>query len=214
MQPKIDANAVILAGGKSSRMGMKEDKALLKVSGLHLIEKIARELRPYFHEIIISTNAETIHNYAFLPYRTAVDRQLNQGPLMGILSGLRVSGSAVNFVIACDIPEIDLPFIREMADFTRDYDIVVPVTGNEKYEPLFAFYNRCIIPKIEELLNRGVRKIIELFALCRVKYIPMDGKNWYYNLNTLTDYKRYLNKIEGKKDGEEIPAHAPGTASP
>lgn len=201
----ISANAVILAGGKSSRMGMKEDKALLKVSGLHLIEKIARELGPYFHEIIISTNAETVHNYAFLPYRTAVDPQLNQGPLMGILSGLRVSDHDVNFVIACDIPEIDLPFIREMADFTGDYDIVVPVTGNEKYEPLFAFYHRRVIPKIEELLNRGVRKIIELFSLCRVKYIPMDGNNWYYNLNTISDYNRYLRKVVEKTNREEPP---------
>jgi molybdopterin-guanine dinucleotide biosynthesis protein A len=198
MHNKIDANVVILAGGKSSRMGIKEDKALLKIAGFHLIEKISGELRPYFHEIIISAGAESLQNYAFLPYRKAIDHQVGQGPLMGILSGLRVSGRAINFVIACDIPEIDFPFIREMAEFTGDYDIVVPFTGNEKYEPLFAFYHKGLIPKIEELLSGGTRKIIELFSHCRVKYVPMDGKDWYYNLNTPDDYEQYLNRYKKK----------------
>ena len=196
MHNKIDANAIILAGGKSSRMGMGEDKALLKIAGFRIIEKVCCELQPYFHEIIISTCAETLKNYAFLPYHKAVDHQMNQGPLMGILSGLQISSHSVNFVIACDIPEIDFSFLRKMANFTYDYDIVVPFSDNEKYEPLFAFYHKGLIPKIEGLLNAGIRKIIELFSLCRVKYIPMDGEGWYYNLNTPDDYKQYLNRIK------------------
>ena len=135
-------------------------------------------------------------------YRTAVDEEPGQGPLMGILTGLRVSNRPVNFVMACDIPEIDLSFIQHMTTFTPGYDIVVPVTGQEKYEPLFAFYHRRVIPKIRELLNRQVRKTIELFTLCRVKYIPLGKNNWFYNLNTAADYERYLKQIEGEVEHE------------
>lgn len=194
----IDANAIILAGGKSTRMKEAEDKALLEIAGTHLIEKITRSLEPHFNEIIISTTTETISNYSFLPYRIIEDKKTNQGPLMGILTGLQASNHPVNFVMACDIPEINLPFIQTMKTFTPQYDIVVPVTGKEKYEPLFALYHHRVIPKIEELLNRRIKKVIELFPLCRVKYIPLEKNNWFYNLNTFSDYERYVKKAKAE----------------
>jgi molybdenum cofactor guanylyltransferase len=185
-------SAVILAGGKSTRM--KEDKALLDISGVPLIRAVARNIESYFREIIISAYSK--ETYGFLPYRIVVDKEPGQGPLMGILCGLEASSNPVNFVIACDIPEIDTSFLREMIPFTDDYEIVVPVSGknNDNFEPLFAFYNKSLIPRIENLLNRRIRKIIELFALAKVKYIPFEGdkKGWYHNLNTASDYKNYL----------------------
>lgn len=183
-------SAIILAGGRSLRM--EEDKSLLLVSGLRLIEKIARDLGPYFREIIISTNRETMDRYSFLPFPTVVDNEPGQGPLRGILSGLRAATHPVNFVMACDIPEINGPFLQKMMMFTDRFDIVVPVTEEGNYEPLFAFYHRRLIPAIETLLEQGVRKVIELFPLRRVKCIPMEGRGWYYNLNTSEDYREYL----------------------
>jgi molybdopterin-guanine dinucleotide biosynthesis protein A len=44
-----------------------------------------------------------------------------------------------------------------------------------------------------------VRKITELFPLCRVKYIPLEGEDWYYNINTDEDYERYLKRLRGKR---------------
>ncbi|MCX6583548.1 MAG: molybdenum cofactor guanylyltransferase [Candidatus Aminicenantes bacterium] len=183
-------SAVILAGGKSLRM--EEDKSLLMVSGLRLIEKIARDIGPYFREIIISSNRETMDRLSFLPYRAVVDKEPNQGPLRGILTGLQASAHPVNFVMACDIPEINVPFLQKMMTFTGQYDIVAPVTGEGKYEPLFAFYHRRLIPAIETLLEQGVRKVIELYPPHRVKYIPMEARDWYYNLNTIEDYRGYM----------------------
>jgi molybdopterin-guanine dinucleotide biosynthesis protein A len=196
--PNINQNkqasmsAIILAGGRSLRM--EEDKSLLMVSGLRLIEKIARDMEPYFREIIISANRETMSRYSFLPYQVVVDKEPGQGPLRGILSGLQASAYPVNFVIACDIPEINGPFLEKMIKLTLSdqYDIVAPVTAEGKFEPLFAFYHRRLIPAIESLLQQGVRKVIELFPLCPVKCIPLEGRDWYYNLNTNADYLRYL----------------------
>lgn len=187
-------SAVILAGGRSLRM--EEDKSLLMVCGLRLIEKIARDLEPHFREIIISANRETMDRYSFLPFRVVADKETGQGPLRGILTGLQASLHPVNFVMACDIPEINIPFLQKMMMFSFNdrYDIVVPVTAEGKYEPLFAFYHKRLIPSIETLLEKGVRKVIELFPLRRVKYIPMDGgsRDWYYNLNTIDDYRKYM----------------------
>ena len=186
-----DKSAVILAGGKGTRM--KGEKAFLSVSGEKLIEKVARNLEPYFGEIIISARSKEM--FDFLHYDVVVDVKPGCGPLMGILSALRFSANPVNFVIACDIPEIDIGFLEEMASFTADYDIAVPTSGEHRFEPLFAFYNKSVIPVIEDLLEQGLRKINRLFPKCRTKYIPLKNSGWYYNLNTVDDYRNYLEKV-------------------
>jgi molybdopterin-guanine dinucleotide biosynthesis protein A len=190
MDKRGDISAIILAGGKGTRMN--GEKPLLPVSGVRLIEKVVRNIEPYFAEILISSRSKEM--FAFLPYPVVVDEKPGYGPLMGILSGLRASGNQANFVIACDIPEIDGDFLENMISFVDDYDIIVPVPGEGKFEPLFAFYNKRLIPIIEDLLNQGVGKINKLFPKCRTKYIPMEEKGWYYNLNTMDDYQNYCNR--------------------
>lgn len=190
MNKLSNIGAIILAGGKATRMN--GNKALLPVSGVKLIEKIADNLEPYFGEILISARSKEM--FGFLPYPVAVDEKQGFGPIMGILSGLRKSRFDTNFVIACDIPELDIDFIGTMAAFIDAHDIVVPVSGENRFEPLFAFYNKRLIPLIEDLLSRGIRKINQLFPECRTKYIPFKNDGWYHNLNTLEDYQKYLEK--------------------
>lgn len=199
MKRRHDMSAIILAGGKSARM--KKEKALLPVAGASLIEQVAHNLEPYFGEIIIS--ARDAKPFAFLPYPAAIDETPDCGPLMGILCGLRVSRSSINFVIACDIPEIACDFLEKMMHFADSYDIVVPAAPGNKFEPLFAFYKKNVLPLIEELLHSGVRQINRLFPKCRTKYIPLENNGWYYNLNTMSDYRSYLEKQ--KIAADEIP---------
>jgi len=187
-----DMSAILLAGGKSSRM--KEEKCMLAVAGIPLVKKIASQLETHFNEIIISTNTQGRDQLSFLPYPTAVDKRPHQGPMMGVLAGLELSNNPVNFVIACDIPEIDFTFVSQMAAYTQQYEIVVPVSGQNLYEPLFAFYNKSLIPRIKDLLENDIRKIIRLFDIAETKYIPFQHDGWYHNLNTKDDYHRFLEK--------------------
>ncbi len=186
--PVAPITAIILAGGRSSRM--KEDKALLSVWGMPLIEKVAKNISPYVHEIIISTQVQGL--YDFLPYRVVLDKTEGQGPLMGILCGLEASSNPINFIIACDIPEVDASFLHQLISYTTQYEIVVPVSPENKFEPLFAFYNQSLIPRIHLLLNQGTRKILELYPIAKTKTVPMLANHWFYNLNTAADYHRYL----------------------
>ena len=182
--------AIILAGGKSSRM--KENKALLKVGNQKLIEKVIQNVKPYFQEILIS--AQEPGMFDFLPYRVVLDKQTGQGPIMGILTGLKASSNQLNFVIGCDIPEIHYPFLLKLMGYAGHYDVVVPVAGEDKYEPLFAFYGKSTVPCIENLLAQNQRKIIKLYPMCRTKIVPFENDGWYRNLNTISDYRNYLAK--------------------
>jgi len=181
------AAALVLAGGKSSRM--KTNKAFLPLEGSLLIERIIAQLKPRFSEILLCVTKEK--QYDFLGFPQVVDDNPFQGPLGAILSGLRASKNRVNFAIACDIPEINPELMTHMFAFTESYDIVVPTTGFGMHEPLFAFYNTNTIPFIENLLAERQRRLSLLFSLCRTCYVPMDDTSWYFNLNTVEDLKRY-----------------------
>lgn len=181
-------SAIILAGGQSRRM--QNEKSLLPVNGCTLIETIIAQIGPHFDEIIISTAAKD--KFAFLNLPLIEDEIPGQGPLMAIMSALRVSNHAINFILACDIPFIHIPFLQEILSLAQDCDIVVPRYRDGKYEPLFAAYNRGIIPLIEKQIKSGDRKISHLFPVCRTKFVAMDGQKWFRNLNTLKEYHDYL----------------------
>ena len=116
--------------------------------------------------------------FSSLPYPIAIDERLNCGPLMGILSGLKASSNKINFVIACDIPEINFQFLETLRLYCKNHDIVVPQSGETKYEPLFAFYNKRLVPIIEDLLNQDIKRISQLFLKCSIKYVPFENNSW------------------------------------
>lgn len=185
------ATAVILAGGKSSRMG-GTDKSLLPVNGEPLILNIVKQLENYFDEIIIGANNP--EKYEFLNLRIVPDIEREKGPLMGILSCLKSSSNEINFVTACDIPVMNIPFIRKMINLSGNADIVMPVNGNENYEPLFAVYKKSIIDVAEFILKNDGRRIIELLNFIKCSFVDFSERGWYQNLNKKEDYLRFLER--------------------
>lgn len=186
---KQKATAIVMAGGESKRMGT--NKSMLLINGQPLIESICEQLCDSFDEILISANQ--VDKFGFLGYKVVPDKVPEQGPLMGIASALEVSTNEYNFVVACDIPKINLNFMNRMLTeaFASHADIVIPVTDQEKYEPLFAIYSKRIIEAIYKTLSSGKHKIIDVFPLCKVKHIEMDDPDWLINLNTKSDYQDY-----------------------
>ncbi len=137
--------AIILAGGQSRRM--HREKSLLPLDGRPLIEAIIAQIRPCFTTILISAGDRK--KFAFLGLPVIEDEAPGQGPLLAILSALRASPSAVNFILACDIPVVHIPFLESMLARATACEIVVPRYRDGKTEPLFAAYNRSVIPAIE-----------------------------------------------------------------
>lgn len=180
--------AVILAGGMSARMGGR-DKSMLPVRGMPMIQHIVSQLEPYFSNIIIGAN-ET-DKYLFLGHRIVPDIEEGRGPLMGIYSCLLASACDLNFITACDIPDINITFIARMIGLSEDVDIVMPVTGADHYEPLHAIYRKSVIPVAADLLGQKKARITDLLVKVKARFIPFEGEEWYYNINHMDDYRRY-----------------------
>ncbi|MFO7574892.1 MAG: molybdenum cofactor guanylyltransferase [Bacteroidales bacterium] len=183
-----NATAIVLAGGKSSRMG-GVDKSMLDINGMPMIQYISQRLQEIFGEVIIGAN--DTEKYAFLGLRVVQDVETGKGPLMGIYSCLLASSNDINFITACDIPEVNEDFIATMLDMAAGADIVMPVRGGERYEPLYAVYRKGVAEKAEILLEDGRLKISGLFGMVNTVFIGFDDSEWYHNLNFREDYQRY-----------------------
>ncbi len=184
---KTDASCIILAGGKSTRMG--EDKTKLKINGMPLIENAVMQLSPIFSQIILSSNKPD--EFSYLNLTVIKDNEDEHGPLMGIYSCLLKSETQKNFIVACDLPEIDLNLIYRLLESSRDADVVIPKHKDNMIEPLFAVYDKKTLPAIAETLKTS-KQIRAFFNKVKVSYLDTDST--FFNINTIEDYKTFADK--------------------
>jgi molybdopterin-guanine dinucleotide biosynthesis protein A len=192
--------AIILAGGKSSRMGF--DKQFLKLQDKFIVEITAEKLEKIFNEIIIVTNKPKWYEYG---YKLTSDEIEGFGPLAGIHAGLKSSSSMYNYVVACDMPFINTNYIRYMMELIECHegkaDAVITRYG-DWIEPFNAFYSRSLLPRIEESFRTNNRQINKLLKDANVYYISEAkarefSPDWemFTNVNTFTDYQHIMDKL-------------------
>lgn len=188
--------AIILAGGKSSRMGF--DKQFLKINEKRLINLLIKKLEEEFDEVIIVTNKPEEYNGFSQKIRTDIFKEM--GPLGGIHSGLMESSSEYSFVIACDMPNINMEYIRYMKEIINDKEIDACVTlSKNNIEPLHGFYSKGIIKDIEKHLLSNRRSINSLITGLNTYYVEESefikfspNKEIFKNLNTKEDLEDFL----------------------
>jgi molybdenum cofactor guanylyltransferase len=187
---------IILAGGLGSRIGC--DKALLPWGDSVILNAIVSQMKKACDDVIVVRN--TPLDSPIPGIRVVGDIYKQMGPLGGIHAGLTISRYDYAFVTACDMPHLPLAAIEHLFNEAAGWDIVMPATGRN-YEPLFACYSRNCLPVIEDLLQRGVRKIIEILPLLRHKTIPREyflqhDHRIFSNINTMPEYKVALEEAE------------------
>ncbi len=198
--------AIILAGGKSSRMGF--DKQFIRFRDRYLVELIAEKLEKIFNEIIIVTGRPEA--YSKDRYRIIEDEIRGFGPLAGIHAGLLNSGSMHNYVIACDMPFIKPDYVEYMMGLIKQQEGraegVITRLG-EWIEPFNAFYSKSLLGRIEDSLDRGSRQINQMLKDSGVIYVSEAearkfSPDWdmFTNINTLEDYEKLMERLHGLKE--------------
>jgi len=190
---KPRAGAIVLAGGDSRRMG--RDKSLLTIEGRPMIERIVRGLERLFDEILIGANPS--QDFRFLGREVVPDLEPGQGPLMGLASCLRRARFDLNFVTACDLPDIPLGFAARLAAAAEGRDMVIPVEADGLFEPLFAVYRKSVADPAMEILAEGKRSLLELLTRVRVKAVPLPDGVALASINTWDDYRKRAGRPGG-----------------
>lgn len=192
----IAATAIVLAGGKSSRMGTP--KALLLFDGEPLIVHIVTRLRRLFAEVVVV--AAPGQDLPSMPVTLVHDDVGYQGPVGGICYGLRASGGDVSFVTACDTAFLSSRLISHLLSQIPQHDVVVP-HWQGRLQPLHAVYRRSVLPLLEGQLARGELRPVFLFDKVRTRTIDeeeirrFDPEGWsFFNMNTPDEYSEALKR--------------------
>jgi len=179
---------VILAGGRSTRMG--RDKSRLRLDGETLVERAVGRLAPLFDEVLVV--ADSADRFDDLGHARIVgDLVPGVGPVGGIYTALKQACGSAVFVVACDMPRLDPGVIsRQLGMWSEgDSDALVPVVGGRP-EPLHAVYSKRCTPAIEEQIRRGEYRVRALFETVRVRFweVGPGEARAFANVNTPDDW--------------------------
>ncbi len=173
----MSSSALILAGGKGSRLGFQE-KALIDINGRPLIAYVLESLEKVVDTIIISVRDEAQRELlegALSGFRFACDTYRNKGPLAGILSGLSVCEDEYCFIAACDMPFINEKVVKLLFMKSENYDAAIPRRDDGFLEPLHAVYKRePMIRETKRAIERGETIILAPVFKLNVKYVGID----------------------------------------
>ena len=188
--------AIVLAGGKSSRMGTS--KALLRFDGEPLIVHVVATLRRLFDEVVVV--AAPGQDLPAMPVTLVRDGVAYQGPVGGICYGLGAGRGEVAFVTACDSAFLNPRLISHLLSQIPEHDVVVP-HWQGRLQPLHAVYRRTVLPLLEGQLARGELRPVYLFDKVRtrtvdedeIRLFDADGSS-FFNMNTPEDYAEALTR--------------------
>ena len=188
--------AIILAGGRSSRMGTP--KALLPFDDEPLIVHIVRKLQPVFADVVVV--AAPGQQLPSMPVRLVHDDVAYQGPVGGIYYGLRAAAGEFGFVTSCDSAFLNTALISHLLSLRADYDVVVP-RWEGRFQPLLAVYRKTVLPFCETQLAKGELRPIYLFDKVRTRCVEEDeirtcdpdGAS-FFNMNRPDEYAEALSR--------------------
>ena len=198
MKQKAPLTAMILAGGKSSRMG--RDKGLLKFGEKTFLEHLAVLLGSIFEEtFIIVDHKEKLGELELGETKIYEDLQRNSGPLGGIYTGLCYAKTQASCVLTCDMPFVDKIILRELVNFwEEEQDVLCLENPQGRLEPFPGIYARSSRHLMRLLLERG-EGAMNRFLECAVVsplVLKEEKIRVLTNMNTIEDYYHVLKKKE------------------
>uniref|UniRef100_A0A832G1A7 Probable molybdenum cofactor guanylyltransferase n=1 Tax=Ignavibacterium album TaxID=591197 RepID=A0A832G1A7_9BACT len=194
-----DITGVILAGGKSSRMGV--NKSFLKLGNQTIIERIVELMKSIFTEVIIITN--TPDEYKFLKLPLYEDIYKWKGPLAGIHSALTHSRTEKIFVLSCDVPFMSKEMIEYIVEYKSDKSIVFCEAAGY-HQPLVGVYSKKILSAIEKFISNNEisnKSFHQFLKIVDVEIIHPEKLSFYkdeifFNVNRPEDYEQLKLKYE------------------
>lgn len=192
-EPRTDTfpiSAVILAGGRATRMG-GEDKGWVVLAGRPLIDHVLERLRPQVDEVLINANRSQTR-YQALATVISDDNPDYLGPLAGMQAGLAAARHDWVLFVPCDGPALPHDLMsRFRAALTPDTELVVAHDG-DWLQPVVALLHKSLLPSLTHALAEGERKIDIWFARHRMAVVSFaDQPDAFINLNSPAELAAY-----------------------
>jgi molybdenum cofactor guanylyltransferase len=179
---------VVLAGGRSSRMG--RDKALIQVDGRSLLDRALDKLDKHVNELLVIGEPE---KYGVVGPFVVADEWPGKGPLGGLTTAMRYASNDRLLVVACDLPGLNdrlFELLKEQLGMATE--AVVP--RHEGFiEPLAAAYHRNAQPAFRRCVELDILKMSDALSQVRTSFVELvpGSQGWpadlFRNINTPHD---------------------------
>lgn len=210
-----DGGAVVLCGGKSSRMG--RPKALLPFAGEPLVVHIVRALGRLFPEVVVVAApgeqfdalsgllVSSLNQPNQAKIKLARDEVAYQGPVGGIYYGLGAAAGDYAFVTSCDAAFLNPALVEYLVRQLPGHDVVVP-HWDGRFQPLHAVYRKSVAPLLKIQLERGELRPIFLYDKVPTRQVAeeeirrFDPEGWgFFNMNRPEDYAAALEHWDARR---------------
>ncbi len=189
----------VLAGGKSSRMGM--DKAFLKFGGETFLTRAVKTLSTVCeNRVKIIVNKVQTYFVEKLPADVPqiFDAYENRGALGGVHAALSDCQSGWVIILAVDLPHVTSEAIENLARIafeSKSFAAIVPIQTDGRPQPLCAVYQaKYCLPRLENLLNESAAASVKDFLeLVPTRFVEQDelttnvGEDLFFNVNRPSD---------------------------
>ena len=188
LPPALKFTAIILAGGRSKRMGT--NKALVGYKGKALIQYSLDLALQFTETILISSNSDV---FGHLGFQLVRDEYRIHAPLAGIHAGLKMSQTPWNLILTCDMPNVSKGVIDLLLAFLSEADDLLVPFQNGFSEPLCGFYHRNLIPEITANIEQNKFSPLDFIKGYPNRIFPMteihgeSANHLFKNVNSMDD---------------------------
>ncbi|NLT14962.1 MAG: molybdenum cofactor guanylyltransferase [Clostridiales bacterium] len=192
------STAVILAGGESRRM--KRDKLALPFGAATILASAVERFSSYFDKVYISVADPD--KYSEIKAARLTDIYKGCGPMGGLHAALKSSEDEGVFLVAADLPYSDPLAAKRIIELAGESDICIMADSESRFEPLFGYYRKTVLPYVEMALTSGNYKLAALFDKIRLRVVTKEELGGLFteklllNINYPEDYERLLRENE------------------
>lgn len=181
-------DALILAGGKSRRMGGLH-KGSLTLGDESFTQHLINELKAQTQCIYLSYGSTIQREYT--DCCVIQDEYADCGPMGGLHAGLKVCNNIL-LTAACDMPLLRWELYEFLLSMLDGYDAVIPIAEG-KTQPLAAVYTKAMLPIFEEHLQNGDYRLMKALQQAHVCYVDVPQFAYMMkNINTEAEYAELL----------------------
>ena len=150
--------ALILAGGKGSRMG-GQNKALLQLEQRTFLSRPEGALSGFEEKLISLQDASWLEGSAFSP---VLDQVKDRDPMEGLRRALLTCRSDALLVVACDMPLFSEKLAKALIQASDGFDAIICQDRTGKLHPLCGIYSKQCLPAIDALIHQGNYRVNEI----------------------------------------------------
>ncbi len=199
----MDISTIILAGGKSKRMG--QDKALIKINNIPLLKHICSEAQKLTSQVYIITSWPEKYQPILPDNCTLIKETTLAGPLIAFSEALRQITTEWVLLLACDLGNFNseelAQFAHQLGELNSDYIAYLPLNP-KGFEPLCGFYRRNCLPLLDDFINQGGNSFQKWLNQHKIAELPLTNREILVNCNNPQDLQ-LINNFQPQitKDG-------------